>query len=317
MEQNTSTTPPAKFTANDAIIMMLRSVNADNKNSFYTVAEKYKETLAKSGNYYYQIQRLISEKPLKLVQLDSLSNDIKKLINTSLITEDNVFLNDTIKTLIDELIIEWRNAEAFRFHNLPVRNKILFHGTTSNGKTTVAKHIAKLTELPFIEINSDIMIDSHLGSTGQNINKIFNQITMPCVLFWDEIDTIGKKRGMANDSVASHENDRMVNSILINMDKLGKDVIFIGATNRFDVLDSAFLRRFDVKFELSQPTDTEKNHFTNQMVDYYKLPNEVISQEEQDILTQLQSYSDIKMALMNHARKYILNNIINKTNSLI
>lgn len=246
-----------------------------------------------------------------------MSNDIKKLINTSVITDDNVYLNDTIKTLIDELIVEWKNAEAFRFHNLPVRNKILFHGVTGNGKTTVARHISKLTELPFIEINSDMMIDSHLGSTGANINKIFNQITMPCVLFWDEIDTIGKKRGMANDSVASHENDRMVNSILINMDKLSKDVIFIGATNRFNVLDSAFLRRFDVEFELSQPTDIEKNSFTNQMIDYYKLPKEVITQEEQNNLSQLQSYSNIKMALMNNARKYILNNIINKTNSLI
>ncbi len=312
MEQNTSTMPPAKFTANDAIIRMIKSINTDDLKSFYTVAEKYKETLAKSGNYYYQIQRLISEKPLKLVQLDSLSNDIKKLINTSLITEDNVFLNDIIKTLIDELIIEWKNAEAFRFHNLPVRNKILFHGATGNGKTTVARHIAKLTELPFIEINSDVMIDSHLGNTALNINKIFNQITMPCVLFWDEIDSIGKKRGIGNDSAAAHENDRMVNSILINMDKLSKDVIFIGATNRFNVLDSAFLRRFDVEFELSQPTDIEKNSFTNQMIDYYKLPKEVITQEEQNNLSQLQSYSNIKMTLMNHARKYILNNIINK-----
>lgn len=317
MEQNTSTTPPAKFTANDAIILMIKSINTDDKNLFYTAAEKYKETLAKSGNYYYRLNNLLKEKPLKLIQLDSLSNDIKKLINTSVITEDNVFLNDTIKTLIDELIIEWKNAEAFRFHNLPVRNKILFHGATGNGKTTIAKHISKLTELPFIEINSDVMIDSHLGNTASNINRIFNQITMPCVLFWDEIDSIGKKRGIANDSAAAHENDRMVNSILVNIDKLSNDVIFIAATNRFDVLDSAFLRRFDVKFELSQPTDTEKLDFTEKMVDYYKLPLEIISEEEQNNLSQLQSYSDIKMALMNHARKYILNNIINKTNSLI
>lgn len=312
MEQNTSTVPPAKFTANDAIILMLKSINTDDKNLFYTAAEKYKETLAKSGNYYYRLNNLLKEKPLKLVQLDSLSNDIKKLINTSIITDDNVYLNDNIKTLIDELIIEWRNAEAFRFHNLPVRNKILFHGATGNGKTTIAKHIAKLTELPFIEINSDLMIDSHIGSSAHNINKIFNQITLPCVLFWDEIDTIGKKRGMANDSAASQENDRMVNSMLVNIDKLSNDVIFIGATNRFDVLDSAFLRRFNVKFELPNPIHFDKVQFISKMVDYYKIPSEVISGEEQNNLSQLQNFSDIKMALMNHARKYILNTLLIK-----
>lgn len=65
-------------------------------------------------------------------------------------------------------------------------------------------------------------------------------------MFWDEVDTIGRKRGKGNDSAAGMENERMVNSILVNIEKLSNDVIFIGATNRREVLDSAFLRRFDV-----------------------------------------------------------------------
>lgn len=302
-----------KITANDTIISMLANMNADKRDLFYQSAENYANTLSKSGAFYHRIKRLISEKPMKFIQLDNLPNDLKKLIQQSQITDDNVFLNEQTKSLLDELLLEWENIEVYKFHNLPVRNKILFHGTTGNGKTTIARHIAKLSNLPFVEVNADIIIDSHVGSSGQNIFKIFNQIKEPCVLFWDEVDTIGRKRGKGNDSAAGMENERMVNSILVNIEKLSNDVIFIGATNRREVLDSAFLRRFDVQFELTAPTEIQKQIFSKQMVEYYKLPESYLRND----LSNLNSYSEIKMMLMDLARKYVLSNLKNVSNEAV
>ena len=294
-----------KITANDTIVAMLHHINSDKKDLFYKAAEDYTGTLAKSGNFHYRLKRLISEKPMRFVQLDSLPNDLKKLITQSIVTDDNVFLNDATKAILDELLLEWENTEVYKFHNLGVRNKILFHGTTGNGKTTVARHIAKLANLPFVEVNSDTIIDSHVGNSGFNIHKIFNQINQPCVLFWDEVDTIGRKRGKGGDSAAGLENERMVNSILVNIEKLSNDVIFIGATNRREVLDSAFLRRFDVQFELTAPSEIEKDRFAKQMIAYYKLPETFLP----ETLTQYGSYSEIKMMFMDLARKFVLSSL--------
>lgn len=302
-----------KITANDTIISMLANINADKRDLFYKSAEDYANTLAKGGAFYYRIKSLVSEKPMKFIQLDSLPNDLKKLIQQYQITDDNVYLNEQTKSLLDELILEWENIEVYKFHNLPVRNKILFHGTTGNGKTTVARHIAKLSNLPFVEVNADIIIDSHVGNSGQNIHKIFNQIKEPCVLFWDEVDTIGRKRGKGNDSAAGMENERMVNSILVNIEKLSNDVIFIGATNRREVLDTAFLRRFDVQFELTAPDEKQKEIFSKQMVEYYKLPESYLSND----LSKFESYSEIKMMLMDLARKYVLSNLKNMSNEAV
>ncbi len=306
MDTPTAPITTNKFTANDAIVQMLVAINGDKKKLFYESAEKYLTSLAKSNNFHQRIRRLIAEKPMQFTLIENLSGDIKKLITQSIITDDNVFLNDATSAIVTELLLEWKNAEVYKFHNLGVRNKILFHGTTGNGKTTIARHIAKLVNLPFVEVNSDIIIDSHMGNSGANIYKIFNQIKEPCVLFWDEVDTIGRMRGKGSaDSSAGMENERMVNSILVNIEKLNNDVIFIGATNRREVLDSAFLRRFDVQFELTGPSDIEKDRFAKQMIAYYKLPETFALGP----LNQYNSYSDIKLAFMDLARKFILQSL--------
>ena len=299
-----NTTEQKKMTENETLFLMLNAINIDRKDLFYKAAEEYQSSLARGGDAAFRIKRLLNEKP-KFFSLHELPQDIKGLVRQASDVDENAFLNEEVKKLLDELVIEWQNVEAYKFHNLPVRNKILLHGITGNGKTTIARHIAKMVNLPFMEINSDIVVDSHLGSTGGNIFKIFEKIKQPCVLFWDEIDSIGSKRSGNSDNSATYENNRMVNSILINLEKMSDDVVFIGATNRYDILDSAFLRRFHVQFEIKSPTEVEKQNFVKQLMNYYSLPDMFV---DSDVLGH-NSYSDIKNHFVDIARRYVIEKI--------
>ncbi len=301
MEQETK-----KLPANDAIIMMVNAVNANNMTAFYQTVEKYIDGFIWTNSTRQTLKGLLNRRPLQMQMLNELSNDIKKLIIQSEGSDENVFLNDPTNILIEELILEWANIQAYQYHNLKVRNKILLHGITGNGKTTIAKYIAKKSDLPFVEVKAEEVIDSHLGITGANIYNIFNKLKQPCVLFWDEVDSIGCKRGGDVKNSAGHENDRMTNSILVNLDKLSEEVVFIAATNRKEVLDSAFIRRFDVQFEVMPPIEIEKERFAMQLISYYKLPIETPD------LSELNSYSDIKNKLVSVARDFVLNQIKTK-----
>ncbi len=303
---NPSEVSNKKISANDTIALMVNAMNSDSKDRFYTAVEQYQKTLAPNGEISWRIKRLLNEKPKQFTQLSELSVDIKKLVIQKDLCDECVYLNDNLKVFIDDLLTEWKNADIFKFHNLGVRNKILLHGPTGNGKTTVARHIARLIELPFIEVNSDLIIDSKLGSSGANIHNIFNKINMPCVLFWDEVDTIGRARGKGSNSSAGMENERMVNSVLVNLEKLSNDVIFIGATNRREVLDAAFLRRFDCQIEIGEPSILEKELFASQLIQYFKLPFENYNSME------FKNFSDIKLSLIDLARKHIFAEIQSK-----
>jgi len=292
-----------KISANDAIMTMLRMVISDNLPQFYSTVEAYAKGYAFNNPVRANLLHVLKSKPLQLMKLNDLPPNVKNLIAQCEVNEENVFLSDCISSVIDDIILEWDNSDLYEFHNLKVRNKILLFGETGNGKTTIARHIAKRSNLPFVEVKSDIVIDSHLGNTGANIHNIFKQIQEPCVLFWDEVDSIGSKRGSKNESAAASENDRMTNSILVNIEKLRSDVIFIAATNRVDILDTAFLRRFDLKIEIKPPIDIEKDRFAKQLIKHYNIPFEMPN------VSQLKSYSEVKDCIVGAARESVLNKI--------
>lgn len=299
----TDTGTVKKLSANETIALLVNAVNSDNKDSFYKTVQQYQTTLSASGEMFFRLRRLLNDKPKQFAQLSEVSSEIKKLVIQKEMSDEYVFLNPIVDSFINELLVEWKNADLFMFHNLGVRNKILLHGPTGNGKTTIARHIARLSKLPFIEVNADLVIDSRIGTTGTNIHNIFNHIKFPCVLFWDEVDTIGRARGRGNDSAAGMENERMVNSVLVNIEKLKNDVIFIGATNRRDVLDAAFLRRFDAQLELSHPSKAEKDVFAKQLIQYYKIP--LVTYDT----SSFSNFSEIRLDLIEFARKHVLSEI--------
>jgi len=122
---------------------------------------------------------------------------------------------------------------------------VLFYGPPGCGKTLLAKAIANECQANFISIKGPELLTMWFGESEANVRDIFDKArsAAPCVLFFDELDSIAKSRGgSAGDGGGAA--DRVINQLLTEMDGMGakKNVFIIGATNRPDIIDSAILR---------------------------------------------------------------------------
>lgn len=122
-------------------------------------------------------------------------------------------------------------------------NSSLIYGEPGTGKTEFAKYTAYKLGLPYAYLNFSYLIESYMGKTAQNLQRIFDYCKgQKCVLMLDEIDCIGLSRG--NDTGADGELGRTTIALMQALDSLVDGQIVIAATNRQDRLDKALLRRF-------------------------------------------------------------------------
>ncbi|OXA51061.1 transitional endoplasmic reticulum ATPase TER94 [Folsomia candida] len=122
---------------------------------------------------------------------------------------------------------------------------VLFYGPPGCGKTLLAKAIANECQANFISIKGPELLTMWFGESEANVRDVFDKAraAAPCVLFFDELDSIAKARG-GNVGDAGGASDRVINQVLTEMDGMGakKNVFIIGATNRPDIIDPAILR---------------------------------------------------------------------------
>lgn len=122
---------------------------------------------------------------------------------------------------------------------------VLFYGPPGCGKTLLAKAIANECQANFISVKGPELLTMYFGESEANVRNIFDKARQaaPCVLFFDELDSIAKARGSSLGD-AGGASDRVINQILTEMDGMGKkkNVFIIGATNRPDIIDSAVMR---------------------------------------------------------------------------
>ena len=138
---------------------------------------------------------------------------------------------------------------------------VLLAGPPGTGKTLMAKAIAGEAEVPFFSISGSDFVEMFVGVGASRVRDLFKQARecSPCIIFLDEIDAVGRKRGSGMGG-GHDEREQTLNAILVEMDGFDSDkgIILIAATNRPDVLDPALLRpgRFDRQIVIDMPDVT-------------------------------------------------------------
>lgn len=158
---------------------------------------------------------------------------------------------------LQEVIEFLKNPEKFNKLGGVVPRGILLSGPPGCGKTMLARAVANEAEVPFYSASASEFIQMFVGVGASRIRDLFSEAKKheKCVIFIDEIDSIGKSRN--NNVNGSQESDQTINQLLTEMDGFEKNssIIVIGATNRADLLDSALLRpgRFDREISVGLP----------------------------------------------------------------
>lgn len=172
---------------------------------------------------------------------------------------DELVLPELTALAARQLIEEQQRASLLRSHSLEPRNRLLLVGPPGNGKTTLAEAIAESLAVPFFVVRYESVIGSYLGETAARLRRVFEFArTTPCVLFFDEFDTVGKERG---DTHETGEIKRVVSSLLMQIDDLPSYVVVIAATNHAELLDRAVWRRFQLRLDLPLPTQKQLAEF--------------------------------------------------------
>ncbi|CAF1404871.1 unnamed protein product, partial [Adineta steineri] len=153
---------------------------------------------------------------------------------------------ESVKLELQELVqYPVKYPEKFLKFGMTPSRGVLFYGPPGCGKTLLAKAIANECQANFISVKGPELLTMWFGESEANVRDIFDKARQaaPCVLFFDELDSIAKARG-GSDGDGGGAADRVINQILTEMDGIGakKNVFIIGATNRPDILDSAILR---------------------------------------------------------------------------
>lgn len=165
---------------------------------------------------------------------------------------DELLLPDEVGTICREFVEEHHRIELLRSYNLEPRNRILLVGSPGNGKTTLAEAMAEALAVPMIVPRYEAVVGSYLGETAARVSKVMEYArSRPCVVFFDEFDTLGKERG---DRHETGEIKRVVSSLLLQIDQLPSHVVLVAATNHAELLDRAAWRRFQVRLELPPPS---------------------------------------------------------------
>jgi len=189
-------------------------------------------------------------------------NDTEKIALADLLfSEEN-------KTALNQTIKEHQYLEELKKYNLKVDNKILLHGHSGCGKTTTAKAIATALNKNIVIINLSTLINARIGETSKNVKAIFDKaIREKAVLFLDEFDQIGKSRDSDDKDVG--EMRRLVNTIIQLIDYFPTDSLLICATNHYHTIDTALLRRFQLRLQFEMPSESELDLYYDKLLNNF------------------------------------------------
>ena len=168
---------------------------------------------------------------------------------------------DEEKTEVAEIVDFLKNQNRYIQVGAKIPKGVLLVGPPGTGKTLLAKAIAGEAGVPFFSISGSDFVEMFVGVGASRVRDLFEQAkkNAPCIVFIDEIDAVGRKRGTGMGG-GHDEREQTLNQLLVEMDGFGANegVIVMAATNRADVLDPALLRpgRFDRQIVVNRPDVT-------------------------------------------------------------
>lgn len=204
------------------------------------------------------------------------------------------FPADSVKTKFDDVaglieakedladIIDFlKNSTVFENFGAKIPKGILMVGDPGNGKTLLAKAVAGEAGCPFLSISGSDFMEVFVGVGALRVRELFSQArkNAPCIVFIDEIDSVGKKRS-SSFSGGGEERDQTLNQLLAEMDGFATEhgrVIVLAATNRADILDKALTRpgRFDRVIDIPCPDLISRKQILQLYADKVKLGRDV------------------------------------------
>lgn len=155
-------------------------------------------------------------------------------------------LEETKRELQEMVRYPIEHRHLFERFGMQASRGVLFYGPPGCGKTLMAKAIANECGANFISVKGPELLNMWFGGSEANVRELFDKAraASPCILFFDEMDSIARARGGGGGGGSSETSDRVINQILSEIDGMGsgKTLFIIGATNRPDILDPGIMR---------------------------------------------------------------------------
>ncbi|MGL4688106.1 MAG: ATP-dependent zinc metalloprotease FtsH, partial [Fusobacteriaceae bacterium] len=174
------------------------------------------------------------------------------------VTFDDVAGIDEAKLELEEVVQFLKESDKFKKIGAKIPKGVLLLGSPGTGKTLLAKAVAGEAGVPFLSMSGSEFVEMFVGVGASRVRDLFAKArkVAPCIIFIDEIDAVGRKRGSGQGG-GNDEREQTLNQLLVEMDGFGNDetIIILAATNRPEVLDRALMRpgRFDRQVVVDAP----------------------------------------------------------------
>lgn len=276
-----------------------RIASDEEKKGHRTAAQILKGSLVANGTKsVIEDRTALAANGLPALLLNALST------GTSSVTFAGVQLRKASRDRLQELVKEFAHQNQLRSLGIHRRSKIIFHGPPGCGKSLTAQALANELRLPLFVVRFDSIIGAYLGQTATHLRQLFQFAdTNECVLLFDEIDALGKRRGSPTDV---GELDRIVIALMQELELSELRGFVIATSNIPDSLDPALWRRFDLALHFPAPTRKEILRFACEKAESLRL---TMSRAILHRLAPLKNYAEVERFIEDEARRLALLNL--------
>ncbi len=197
----------------------------------------------------------------RMSQITGIGQTQAKVITTERpdTTFDDVAGYDDVKEEVREMIDYLKNPAKYRRAGARGPGGVLLVGPPGTGKTLIARAVAGEADVPFLSVEGSTFVEMLVGVGASRVRDLFKEARnrAPSIIFIDELDSVGRKRGGTQTIGAHNEQEQTLNQLLAEMDGFSpaEEIVVMAATNRPEMLDAALLRpgRFDRRLEVPLP----------------------------------------------------------------